>query len=1146
MEILTQRSFAVRYLMALLAPALMAGVMQITWPLFEQSPIALFLLAIMFCGWYGGLGPGLLSMFVSFVLADYFFMEPYFSVGPQNHPEAIRLAVLIAVGASCSVLSDLTRREKRRAEINLDSVQRAEEARRQSEANYRAIFEGSALPMWVYDIETLAFIAVNEAAVRHYGYSRQEFLAMTIEQIRPPQDVPVLRAALAEAAAGFGAVTNEWRHTKKEGSIIEVETTHNVLHFSGRPARLVVVHDVTERRQMENAIRSSEESLARAQEIAHLGNWDWDLLTNKVKWSAEMFRIYGIASEEFGETYEAATHFTHPDDMERSEQIIAEALRNKQPANFDYRIVRQDGAVRVINAQSQVYVDKDGRVVKTAGTVQDITERKDAEESLREAEQKYRKIFENAAEGIFQTGLTGGFIRANPALARMLGYDSPEELIQERGDGKDQRYYDPERHDEFIRLLKEHSVVRDFEYEEYRKDGSRIFVSDNVRAVRDREGKLLYFEGTTQDISERKVAEIRSAAFATLAEKLSGARAPLNAAQTIADTARELFGWESCTLDLYDASQDLVHPLLYIDTIDGERTTVTPDISAIEPTPRNRQAIKYGAQLTLREAPYEFDQDSVPFGDTRRPSASVMSVPIRHASEVIGVLSIQSYRPLAYDHEALSALQSLADHCGAALNRIGAEEALRESEERYRELFENAKDATYVHDLSGIYTSVNRAAEKLTGCSRDEIIGTRFTDFVPPEQIEVVNEHLCRKLVEEGETTYETEVIAHDGRRVPVEVSSHLIYENGIAIGVQGTARDITERKRAEDQLRQAKDFSDNLIQTANVIILTLDVAGSINIFNQTAEELTGYTAAEVQGRSWFETLVPRDRYPYVWDEFTRLTNSGLPKTFENPILTKSGEERYIRWQNNQIIVGGEVVGTISFGNDITERKRAEEALQNYPRQLIEAQEAERQSIARELHDQIGQVLTAIRINLQTVWETCETSESRALIDEGVAIVDNALEQVRDLSFELRPSLLDDLGLVAALRWYSDRFARRTGIHAVTAIDLRKSKTRLRLELETACFRIVQEALTNVVRHARARKVSITLKSSKNEVSLSIKDDGRGFDAHSPNLYQFTTHLGLRGMRERALALGGRLEIESGPSRGTEIRAHFPRESEKD
>jgi signal transduction histidine kinase len=225
---------------------------------------------------------------------------------------------------------------------------------------------------------------------------------------------------------------------------------------------------------------------------------------------------------------------------------------------------------------------------------------------------------------------------------------------------------------------------------------------------------------------------------------------------------------------------------------------------------------------------------------------------------------------------------------------------------------------------------------------------------------------------------------------------------------------------------------------------------------------------------------------------------------------------------------------------DITERKRDEQALRNYSRRLIEAQETERHNIARELHDQIGQVLTAVQLNLQNVLKSCESSDSRTLIEEGITIVDEAVVQVRDLSFELRPALLDDLGLITALRWYTDRFAQRTGILATAAFDPPQIPTRLKRELETACFRIVQEALRNVLRHAKASRVLISLKNCGGQILLVVKDDGTGFDVHSENFTTFTNRVGLRGMKERTMAVGGRLEVRSSPSQGTEIRAQFP------
>jgi len=151
--------------------------------------------------------------------------------------------------------------------------------------------------------------------------------------------------------------------------------------------------------------------------------------------------------------------------------------------------------------------------------------------------------------------------------------------------------------------------------------------------------------------------------------------------------------------------------------------------------------------------------------------------------------------------------------------------------------------------------------------------------------------------------------------------------QDGIIIGLVGIGRDVTERRKAEADLRRAKEFAENLINTANVMVLGLDLEGRVTIFNKAAEQITGYTRAEIVNRSWFEMVVPKERYSEVWSEFEKLAREGTTDTFENPILTRSGEERYIVWQNSQIREGGRVTGTLSFGNDITDRRRMEEDL---------------------------------------------------------------------------------------------------------------------------------------------------------------------------------------------------------------------------
>lgn len=218
------------------------------------------------------------------------------------------------------------------------------------------------------------------------------------------------------------------------------------------------------------------------------------------------------------------------------------------------------------------------------------------------------------------------------------------------------------------------------------------------------------------------------------------------------------------------------------------------------------------------------------------------------------------------------------------------------------------------------------------------------------------------------------------------------------------------------------------------------------------------------------------------------------------------------------------------------------ERLQILSRRLMEAQEAERHRIARELHDEIGQALTAVKISMQAVQRAAGAASIETHLDESISIVDRALQQVRTLSLDLRPSLLDDLGLAAALRWYVDRQARLAGFTAEFGVDLGDS--RLPANLETACFRVAQEALTNVVRHARAKRVRVEVRQNDGELRLLIRDDGVGFDVRAAqDRAVHGTSLGIIGMQERVLLAGGQIRIESAVARGTEIEAYFPLKS---
>lgn len=243
-------------------------------------------------------------------------------------------------------------------------------------------------------------------------------------------------------------------------------------------------------------------------------------------------------------------------------------------------------------------------------------------------------------------------------------------------------------------------------------------------------------------------------------------------------------------------------------------------------------------------------------------------------------------------------------------------------------------------------------------------------------------------------------------------------------------------------------------------------------------------------------------------------------------MFTELGEQAGVAIQNARL-----------FEQVLAGRRR----LQLLSQELISVQEAERRRIARELHDEIGQALTALKVNLQSIQRSLSESILLPQLVESITIVEQTLQQVRNLSLDLRPSMLDDLGVVSALRWYIDRQAQRGGFEAEFTADL--PVERLPSEMETTCFRIVQEALTNVIRHAQAKHVWVSLRRTEGVLELQINDDGIGFDVDAVlERMAGRQSLGLLGMQERVQLIGGDITISSN-ALGTKILATFPLET---
>ncbi|MGH9779727.1 MAG: PAS domain S-box protein, partial [Candidatus Acidiferrales bacterium] len=307
---------------------------------------------------------------------------------------------------------------------------RAVEALRKSEEHYRLLFEKNPHPMWVFDNETLKFLAVNEASVEQYGYTHEELLGMTIKDIRPAEEGSRLEAYLAKQPQHRGpGSAGVWRHRKKDGSVLSVEVTSEPLEFDGREARLVLAVDVTEKHRAGEALRKSEKMLAEAQRVAQLGSWEWDMVADHLYWSEETYRILGVTPEEVGGRMETVLEVVHPEDRERVKAGLEGAAREKKPFASEHRIVRPDGAVRVVNAQAEVSYDEKGRAERMVGIVHDITEQRRLEEQFQQAQKM-------EAVGRLAGGIAHDF---NNLLMLIRGYS--ELMLEHAGADKTEKQY---------------------------------------------------------------------------------------------------------------------------------------------------------------------------------------------------------------------------------------------------------------------------------------------------------------------------------------------------------------------------------------------------------------------------------------------------------------------------------------------------------------------------------------------------------------------------------------------------------------------------------------------------------------------------------------------------------------------------------
>jgi PAS domain S-box-containing protein len=451
-------------------------------------------------------------------------------------------------------------------------------------------------------------------------------------------------------------------------------------------------------------------------------------------------------------------------------------------------------------------------------------------------------------------------------------------------------------------------------------------------------------------------------------------------------------------------------------------------------------------------------------------------------------------------------------------------------ENRFRNLFDEAADAMLVIDERGCCVEANRAAVTLFGRATSDLHGASIDALT---QLHARSDTAGGEFAGEGPMWPARSITRPDGSVRDVEISAGALTRPGLLV-----LHDVTVRTAVEADLTSKSELLQKILDNVPVMISLSDLSGRITWVNRYWERILGWSLLEVRDIDIIALAYPDPSYR---DDVRQFLLDSPPVMRDFRPRSKDGGIIDTSWSSVRMSDGS----VVTIGQDVSERVRADRErerrtaqlrkartrLQALSTRLVQLQEEERQSVARELHDEVGQLLTGLRLMIERE-NGCRAGPGW---DEMLKIVKELINRVRDMSMNLRPPMLDDLGLLPTLLWQIERFEIQTGM----TVDFRHANIDRRFapETELTAFRIIQEGLTNVARHADVRHAKIVAWANLKSLRVNLEDEGSGFDVKA---VLGARSSGLSGMAERSRLLGGRFDIESAPNHGTRITVELP------
>ncbi len=800
----------------------------------------------------------------------------------------------------------------------------------------------------------------------------------------------------------------------------------------------------------------------------------------------------------------------------------------------------------------------------TRRMTESIRERETLLEQIHEAEDKYRSIVDNAVEGIFQSTPDGHYITANMAMAKMYGYDSPQELMSSLTDIGSQLYVNPGTREEICHCLLRGETINGMEIEVYRKDGRTMWVSQNVHAVLGEGGKVVCFEGTVEDITQLRWAEYRRNLQYSTAGVLNEAATVADARPKILQTICEILEWDmGAVWDVDTQRQSLSCREIWhranidIEEFDFETSSLTFS-----------KGVGLAGKVWESGEPAWMTDLAVPGGPVNTVIAakngmqSAFCIPIKARNEVLHVLEFFSPKATEPNPELLHTLAAIGNQLGQMIERKRGEEALRESEARKGAILESALDCIITFDHEGRITEFNPAAERAFGYLRKAALGKEMVELIIPQSLRESHRRglALYNATSSGPTLgrrIELTAMRAGGTEFPVEMAISRINVNGRPM-FTAYIRDITERKHAErvtSELASVVEFSNDAI-----VGKTLD--GNIVSWNAGAERIYGYTAEEAIGRHVY-MLIPPDRLNELGQSLASVSRGESLVNFETLQVRKDGKRICVSLTESPIRnEAGKITGISSIARDITDNKRLEE--QFLQSQKMEAVGRLAGGVAHDFNNILTAILGYSDLLLAQMNSTHPmhkgVSEIRRAGEFAATLTHQLLAFSRRQSLQLK--LLDINEVVHSMEKMLKRLIGED-IQVITVLD--SSAGRIKADagqLEQVVLNLAVNA-----RDAMPKGGVITIQTANATflgddlpqiaelpigpyVKLAISDTGSGMtDEVKKHLFEpfFTTKeqgkgtgLGLATCYGIVKQCGGHIAVESVPGQGTTFEIYFP------